>query len=98
MFSTPTTTLGEVNGWPSRVSCSPAGLVWNVMVEVRGRTSRVTSVISPAESTTWRWIRNQTFADTSATTGTTKEPLVIPLVGGRNGWKCVLWWKLTHQV
>ncbi len=103
MFSTPTTTVGAVNGCPSTVTCSPVGLVWNVIVEVRGRTSRVTAVMRPCESATWRLTRKKTFGEVSPIVGTKKEPLVLPLVGGRKGWMWQVcgvgqWWKSTHQV
>jgi hypothetical protein len=98
MFTTPSTLWGAVKGWPSSVSCSPVGLVWKVIVAVRGTTSTYVSAVSPPESTAERWMRYQTFADVSPSTGTTNEPPVIPLVGGMKGWKWVSWWKLIHHV
>jgi hypothetical protein len=89
MFTTPSTLCGAVNGWPSSVSCSPDGLLLNVIVDVRGTTSTYVSAVSPPESTAERWMRYQTFADVSPSTGTTKDPPLIPLVGGMNGWKWV---------
>ena len=89
MPSTPTTVDGAVNGWPSSFNWSPAGLVVNVIVVVRGTTSRKLSAVRPAESMTERWIRYQTLGDVSPTGGTTKDPPVDPLVGGSTGWVCV---------
>jgi len=60
-----------------------------VIVAVRGTTSTYVSAVRPPESTAERWMRYHVFADASPTTGTTKVPPVIPLVGGMNGWKCV---------
>ncbi len=74
------------------------GLVESVIVVVRGITSTYVSSVRPAGSTTERWIRYQTLAEVSPNDGIVIEPLVSPLVGCRNGWKCVSWWKLTHQV
>ncbi len=84
--TTPTTELGAVKGAPSRVSCRPVGFVAKVIVTVRGRTSRITSVTRPALSTTDRWIRYQTLGEVSPIVGITKEPLVMPAVGGMKGW------------
>jgi hypothetical protein len=98
MFTTPSTLCGAVKGCPSSVSCRPDGLDWNVIVEVRGTTSTNVSAVRPPESTAERWIRYQTFAEVSPSTGTTNDPPVIPLVGGMNGWKWVSWWKLIHHV
>ena len=89
MPSTPTTVDGAVNGCPSSFNWSPAGLVVNVIVVVRGTTSRKLSAVRPAESMTERWIRYQTLGDVSPTGGTTKDPPVDPLVGGSTGWVCV---------
>lgn len=86
MFTTPSTLCGDVIGCPSSVICRPAGFVFNVIVEVSGSTSTYVSVVRPPESTAERWIRNQTFGDVSPSTGTVKEPPVIPLVGGMKGW------------
>jgi len=88
-LTTPRTLCGDVNGCPSRVSWSPAGLVLKVMVAVRGTTSTNVSEVSPPESTAERWMRYHVLAEGSPTTGTTKDPPLIPLVGGMNGWKCV---------
>ncbi len=57
----------------------------SVIVEVCGITFRNVSCVSPAESTTDRWIRNQTLGEVSPRTGTTKDPPVTPEVGGTNG-------------
>jgi hypothetical protein len=38
------------------------------------------------------------LAEVSPTVGTTKDPEVAPLVGGRTGCVWVSWWKFTHQV
>src|SRR5262245_7833206 len=89
MFSTPTTTRGATKGCPSRVSCSPVGLVAKVIVVVRGRMSRMTSVVRPTESSTTRWIRYQTLAEVSPTVGIVNVPDVDPVVGCTKGWKCV---------
>jgi len=98
MPSTPTTVDGAVKVCPSSLSCSPAGVVVKVIVVVRGNTSRMASFVRPAESMTDRWMRYQTLAAVSPRVGTTKEPPVTPLVGGRTGWVCVSWWKFTHHV
>ena len=90
MLTTPMTSCGAISGWPSRVTCSPFGLVESVIVDVSGITSRTFSFVKPAGSTTSRWIRYQTLGDVSPITGITNDPPVDPLVGGTNGWKCVL--------
>ncbi len=57
MPSTPTKVCGAVTGWPSSRSCSPAGLVASVIVDLRGWMSRLTDCVSPPESVTRRWNR-----------------------------------------
>ncbi len=64
----------------------------------RGNTSRCTLCVSPAASVTVRWMRYHTLAEVSPVVGTTKLPLVTPLVVGRKGCECVSWWKSTRQL
>ena len=80
-----------MNVCPSSLSWSPAGEVANVIVVVRGSTSRKASWVKPTESMTERWIRYQTLAAVSPRVGTVNEPPVTPLVGGRTGWVCASW-------
>ena len=96
--TTPVTESGVRHGLPVQGHLQAGRVGGRVMVDVRGRTSRKIVVVSPAGSRTVRWIRNQTFAEISPCVGTVNEPLVMPVVAGMNGWKCVSWWKSTRQV
>jgi hypothetical protein len=85
MPSTPTTVAGVVSTSPSTLTWRPAGLVWKVIVVVRGTMSRVFSLVRPSESTASRWMRYQTLGEVSPVVGITNEPLAEPVVGGMNG-------------
>ena len=84
MPSTPTTVDGAVNGCPSSFNWSPAGLVVNVIVVVRGTTSRKLSDVRPAESMTERWIRYQTLGDVSPTRRDDERSAGRPAGRGKN--------------
>ena len=91
-LATPTTlsnAYGAATGWPSSLSCRPAGLVASVIRTTRGNTSRCTVCVRPALSLTVSRMRYQTLAAVSPVVGITKLPVVRPLVAGRKGWEWV---------
>jgi hypothetical protein len=89
---------GAVAGTPSTVTCSPAGFVATVTFDLRGFTSRCAWPGWPSVSVTVRWIRYQTLLDVSPDVGTSKQPLSTPVIGPRNGWVWVSWWKRMSHV
>src|SRR5437763_2105506 len=97
MPTTPVIVVGAVTGWPSSVSCRPAGWVASVKFAFCGSRSRVTSVIAPWLSVARRWNRYQMLGDVSPRTGIVTVPLP-PAVSGWNGCVWVSWWSSAHQV
>src|SRR5687768_10886962 len=57
MPTTPTTSWPVACGWPSSVTCSPAGDVAKRIVDVWGWMSRDTVCVAPESSRTSRWKR-----------------------------------------
>ena len=80
-----------MNGWPSRSSWRPDGIVTSWIATVRGITSRNVDDVRPPESVTVRWIRYQTFGSVWPTLSAVNDPDVAPLVEGRNGWVWSAW-------
>ena len=71
--------------------------MFNVTRDLRGSTSRLTSVLRPAQSVARRRTRQKMLSEISQRAGIDSAPLA-PVVSGWNGWTCVSWCSSIQQL